>query len=284
MACEPRSDSRPRNPQAFNSVLDSQAAIEQARRSVWVGQPLQGLVQACAARQLQPDGDAQVLVERLVRQECENDPRYYASQAEIWFQVGHVRELTQDYHAAKEAYERVLDENAAHAKALQQLGWLYHNIPHFSAPYGSAPPHGGAAAAAAAGGGGAAAAAAADSGAGANQEIAVKYLQRSIEANPSDDQAWYLLGRCYMTQREYTKAHKAYERAVNINDSDPTYWCSIGVLYYYNQQFHDALDTYSRALQLNPELSEIWCVNLPCDFLQRRCRCRRRCSYRCKRS
>lgn len=237
-------------------MLDSQAAIEHSHRAAWTGQPHHVLAQACAARQLQPEGDPYVLVERLVRVECEQDPRYYASKAEIWFQVGHVRELTQDYHAAKEAYEHVLDENPSHAKALQQLGWLHHNIQSFSMPstaqsaYGgiaSAPPNG------------ATGAAAVDPAVvTANQEIAVKYLQRSIEANPADDQAWYLLGRCYMTQREYTKAHKAYERAVNINDSDPTYWCSIGVLYYYNQQFHDALDTYSRALQLNPELSEIW--------------------------
>ena len=217
---------------AFNAVLDSQAAIEQKQRAAWVGQPHQSLVQACTKRQLSAEGESSVLVERLVRLECEKDRAYYSSKAGLWYQVGHVRELTQDYHAAKEAYERVLEENNTHARALQQLGWLYHNIPNFSAePSASG---------------------------GGNQEIAVKYLLRSIESNPADDQAWYLLGRCYMTQREYTMAHKAYEKAVNINDRDPTYWCSIGVLYYYNQQYHDALDTYSRALQLNPELSEIW--------------------------
>ena len=244
--------------QAFNAVLDSQASIEQSYRSAWTGQPQHVLAQACVARQMQPEGNPHVLVERLVRVECEKDPRYYASKAEIWFQVGHVRELTQDYHAAKEAYEHVLDENPAHAKALQQLGWLYHNIPNFSAQPVAQPAYSGVIPGQPNGGAAPAAAAVDPLVVAANQELAVKYLQRSIEANPADDQAWYLLGRCYMTQREYTKAHKAYERAVNINDSDPTYWCSIGVLYYYNQQFHDALDTYSRALQLNPELSEIW--------------------------
>eukprot|EP01052_Picozoa_sp_SAG31_P043376 SAG31_NODE_7206_length_1755_cov_1.945048_2_plen_69_part_00 len=49
----------------------------------------------------------------------------------MYFQIGHIRELTQDFNAAKDAYERVLMENSKHAKALQQLGWydafLYHN-------------------------------------------------------------------------------------------------------------------------------------------------------------
>jgi hypothetical protein len=191
-------------------------------------QPAHTLPGLAAARGIKVDGtDVGQVVERLVRYECEKDPAYYSSKSAVWFQVGHVREMTQDYHAAKgvcvcvcvsmcvdplfmftgdavhvlplqcmvdpatltvdrhatEAYERVLQDSPKHAKALQQLGWLYHNIPNFShQPNGT--------------------------GMG-NQEIAVTYLLRSIDANPGDDQAWYLLGRCYMTQKEYTKAHKA---------------------------------------------------------------------------
>lgn len=45
---------------------------------------------------------------------------------DIRFQIGHVHEMQKDYVAAKEVYEKILEENAAHAKTLQQLGWLYH--------------------------------------------------------------------------------------------------------------------------------------------------------------
>jgi hypothetical protein len=51
------------------------------------------------------------------------------------------------FNAAKDAYERVLKESPNHAKALQQLGWLYHS----NASMG-------------------------------NQDIAINYLMRSIDA------------------------------------------------------------------------------------------------------
>ncbi len=66
---------------------------------------------------------------------------------DIWFQIGHVCELHKDVTNAKDAYERVLKETPNHAKALQQLGWLYHS----------------------------------NASAG-NQEIAINYLMRSIDS------------------------------------------------------------------------------------------------------
>lgn len=55
-----------------------------------------------------------------------NDPPRPLSEEDIWFQIGHVHEQQKDYDAAKSAYMRVLDRDPAHAKVLQQLGWLHH--------------------------------------------------------------------------------------------------------------------------------------------------------------
>lgn len=145
------------------------------------------------------------------------------SQADIWFQIGHVHELKGKFDGAKEAYERVLKMNANHAKVLQQLGWLYHHNQQWG-----------------------------------NQDVAISYLTRSIDADPGDGQTWYLLGRCYMTLQKYRKAYDAYQQAVYRDGRNPTFWCSIGVLYYQINQYRDALDAYSRAIQLNPFLSEVW--------------------------
>jgi len=150
------------------------------------------------------------------------------TQGDIWFQIGHVYELQKDFNAAKDAYEKVLKETPNHAKALQQLGWLYHsNTPSASANLGQ-------------------------------QEVAINYLMRSIETDTNDGQTWYLLGRCYMAQQQYRKAYDAYQQAVYRDGRNPTFWCSIGVLYYQINQYRDALDAYSRAIRLNPYLSEVW--------------------------
>ncbi|KAJ3006261.1 hypothetical protein HKX48_000210 [Thoreauomyces humboldtii] len=146
------------------------------------------------------------------------------TEIDIWFQIGHVYEQQKEYTSAREAYERVLNENPNHAKVLQQLGWLYHQQdPNF-----------------------------------ANQELAIQFLTRSLEADMNDAQTWYLLGRCYMAQQKYNKAYEAYQQAVYRDGRNPTFWCSIGVLYYQINQYRDALDAYSRAIRLNPYISEVW--------------------------
>ncbi|KAK0456834.1 TPR-like protein [Armillaria borealis] len=144
--------------------------------------------------------------------------------ADIWFQIGHVYEQQKDYVSAKDAYERVVADNSGHAKVLQQLGWLYHQ----------------------------------DGSSFQNQDLAIQYLTKSLEADSSDAQSWYLLGRAYMAGQKYNKAYEAYQQAVYRDGRNPTFWCSIGVLYFQINQFRDALDAYSRAIRINPYISEVW--------------------------
>lgn len=153
-----------------------------------------------------------------------NDPPRPLTEEDIWFQIGHVHEQQKDFEAAQAAYRRVLDRDPNHAKVLQQLGWLYHQQ---SSSYSS-------------------------------QEKAIEYLEKSVSADNSDAQSWYLLGRCYMSQQKYPKAYEAYQQAVYRDGRNPTFWCSIGVLYYQINQYRDALDAYSRAIRLNPYISEVW--------------------------
>ena len=57
---------------------------------------------------------------------------------------------------------------------------------------------------------------------------AVQCFFKSVETNPSNHVAWYLLGRCYMATAQYNDACEAYNRAVNLNPNDPQIWCSLG--------------------------------------------------------
>ncbi|KJZ75040.1 hypothetical protein HIM_05526 [Hirsutella minnesotensis 3608] len=153
-----------------------------------------------------------------------NSPPGPLTQEDIWFQIGHVHEQQKDFDNAKAAYQRVLDHSPNHAKVLQQLGWLYHQ----------------------------------QNNAYETQDRAIQYLEKSVSADNTDAQSWYLLGRCYMSQQKYPKAYEAYQQAVYRDGKNPTFWCSIGVLYYQINQYRDALDAYSRAIRLNPYISEVW--------------------------
>ncbi|AEO61745.1 hypothetical protein MYCTH_2071423 [Thermothelomyces thermophilus ATCC 42464] len=153
-----------------------------------------------------------------------NSPPPPLTEEDIWFQIGHVHEQQKDFENAKIAYHKVLERDPNHAKVLQQLGWLHHTQ---SQHYDS-------------------------------QERAIEYLEKSVAADNSDAQSWYLLGRCYMQMQKYPKAYEAYQQAVYRDGRNPTFWCSIGVLYYQINQYRDALDAYSRAIRLNPYISEVW--------------------------
>ncbi|WFC98697.1 glucose repression mediator protein [Malassezia yamatoensis] len=143
---------------------------------------------------------------------------------DIWFQIGHVYEQQEEYQQAKEAYERVLAENPNHAKVLQQLGGLY--MQEASGFF--------------------------------NYETAIDLLSQSLDSDPNDQKAWYLLGRTYMNAEEYNKAYEAYQQTVYRDGKNPVLWCSIGILYFQISQFHDALGAYSRSIRLNPYIPEIW--------------------------
>ncbi|KAG6906171.1 hypothetical protein DXG01_015462 [Tephrocybe rancida] len=144
--------------------------------------------------------------------------------ADIWLEIGHVHEQQKDHARAKDAYERVVMDKPGHSQALQRLGWLYiQGGTTFQ-----------------------------------NHDSAIAHLTKSLEANPSDAQSWYLFGRAYMASQSYTKAYEAYQQAVYRDPRNPTFWCSIGILYFQLNQFRDALDAYSRALRINPYIPEVW--------------------------
>jgi len=146
------------------------------------------------------------------------------SQSDIIFQIGIVYELQGKAVKAKEMYEKVLEGNPKNAKIITQLGWLYHQQ--------GTPFH--------------------------DVDKAIELMKTSVQADPTDPQPWYLLGRCFMSQKDYKNAYSAYQQAVCRDEMNPSYWCSIGVLYYQINQFRDALDAYSRSICLNPAQSEVW--------------------------
>ncbi|KZV74782.1 TPR-like protein [Peniophora sp. CONT] len=160
---------------------------------------------------------------RCFEQILRNPPSPLAN-ADIYFQIGHVHEQQGHFDRARDAYTRVVQENPTHAKVLQQLGWLYHQ----------------------------------DGTSFQDQDLAIQYLTKSLEADPGDAQSWYLLGRAFMAGQKYNKAYEAYQQAVYRDGRNPTFWCSIGVLYFQINQYRDALDAYSRAIRINPYIPEVW--------------------------
>lgn len=159
------------------------------------------------------------------------------SEVDIWFQIGHIYEVLEDYPAAQQAYEHILAENPAHAKVLQQLGWLHYqqymnSLRRQSTTSREQETH---------------------------LELAISQLSQSLDYEPADGYTWYLLGRSLMQQERHSQAYAAYQQAVYRDSQNPRFWCSIGILYFRIAQYRDALDAYTRAIRLAPDsLPEVW--------------------------
>ncbi|KAJ4465790.1 hypothetical protein C8J55DRAFT_566045 [Lentinula edodes] len=54
-----------------------------------------------------------------------------------------------------------------------------------------------------------------------NEALAIKHFTNCIEADPSDAQSWYLLGRAYLDNHNYTKASETFWEAVQRDDGNP---------------------------------------------------------------
>ncbi|PVV05476.1 hypothetical protein BB560_000011 [Smittium megazygosporum] len=153
-----------------------------------------------------------------------NNPPKPLTENDILFQIGNVYELQKDFNAALNSYKRVLSEDPNHGKVLLQLGIL-HMRPDTDIY---------------------------------NPDASLMYLNKAIEIDKTDAQAWYALGRCGMLLKQYNNAYEAYQQAVYCDATNATYWCSIGVLYYQINQYRDALDAYSRSIRIDPVSSEVW--------------------------
>lgn len=134
---------------------------------------------------------------------------------------GLVHEIRSEFPASEVVYRSVLQIISGHAIALERLGRVYLR-------YRETIP------------------------------AAVQCFFKSVETNPSNHVAWYLLGRCYMATAQYTDACEAYNRAINLNPNDPQVWCSLGVLYYAFGQYREALGMLARALKLDPTMADAW--------------------------
>lgn len=172
--------------------------------------------------------------------------------SDIWFQIGHIQETLEDYSHAQYAYERVLEDNPAHAKVLQQLGWL-----HFQQYMKGLPPSPQQPPAATA-----TTNSNPDSPQAASEQtlnLAINRLNASLDIEPNDPYTWYLLGRVYVQAGRHDQAFRAYERAIALDPSNARFLCSIGIFYYRTGSFHDALRWYTKSITADPDtLSEAW--------------------------
>jgi tetratricopeptide (TPR) repeat protein len=78
-------------------------------------------------------------------------------------------------------------------------------------------------------------------------------LQREVEKNSNNLQAWLELGNLYFDTNKYSDAIQAYTQYLNLNPNNPDVWTDMGVMYRRNGSPADAVSSFERAIELDPQ-------------------------------
>lgn len=78
---------------------------------------------------------------------------------------------------------------------------------------------------------------------------AIKWLEKAVEAEPKNKEAWYFLGRAYYTRSRIGEARKAFLTVLELDPRDAKAENNLGLILESEAQPDAAIDAYRRAIQ-----------------------------------
>ena len=94
---------------------------------------------------------------------------------------------------------------------------------------------------------------------------AIKWLEKAVELDPKNKDAWYYLGRAYYTRSVLLEARKAFLRVLELDPRDARAENNLGLVFESSAQPSAAIDAYRKAIawqESSPHPSEQPYVNL----------------------
>ena len=85
-----------------------------------------------------------------------------------------------------------------------------------------------------------------------NPKQAESLLQKAIELDPTNAEAFYNLGKLYTSKKEYAKAIQAYDKAIDLDPSSPDAFFNLGFLYYGRKDYSKAEALFLKVTELQP--------------------------------
>lgn len=170
-----------------------------------------------------------------------------STKQELEFHLAHLYEVSGKFKQAKEAYERLLQENdlpqQLSANIHRQLGCMYfctdieaatrNNVRKQNMFNQQSTPVNG------------------------KVDTALNYLSTSFRIR-NDPSTSYYIGRCFTSIGKFQDAFSSYRSAIDREESTADTWCSIGVLYHQQNQPTDALQAYIRSVQFDKKHAIAW--------------------------
>jgi tetratricopeptide (TPR) repeat protein len=77
---------------------------------------------------------------------------------------------------------------------------------------------------------------------------AIKWLERAVDADPKNKEAWYFLGRAYYTRSRIAEARKAFLMVLALDPRDAKAENNLGLIFESEAQPDAAMDAYRKAI------------------------------------
>ncbi|MDD2680335.1 MAG: tetratricopeptide repeat protein, partial [Candidatus Omnitrophica bacterium] len=87
---------------------------------------------------------------------------------------------------------------------------------------------------------------------------AAESFKKAIELNPKNNKAYTGLGWCYQHQGNFPQAEGLYEKAIELNPKDDKACIGLGWCYQHEGNFPQAEDAFKKAIEINPENADAY--------------------------
>jgi cytochrome c-type biogenesis protein CcmH/NrfG len=83
-----------------------------------------------------------------------------------------------------------------------------------------------------------------------NPNQAESLLEKAIELDPANAEAFYYLGKLYASKKEYAKAIQSYNKAIDLAPSSPDAFFNLGFIYYARKDYPKAEAMFLKVTEL----------------------------------
>jgi tetratricopeptide (TPR) repeat protein len=87
-------------------------------------------------------------------------------------------------------------------------------------------------------------------------DLAKKYYEKAIKANPKYAEAMNNLGTVYSASKNFRRAINEYKRALQVDPSSALFYSNLGTAYFGRKEYKEAAETFQQALKLDPDVFE----------------------------
>jgi len=91
-----------------------------------------------------------------------------------------------------------------------------------------------------------------------SQAAQILALERAVQENPNNVEAWTQLGNFCFDSNQPIKAIEAYKKSLALKPGQADVWTDLGVMYRRNRQFKEAIVAFEKATGLQPALEQAW--------------------------